>query len=68
MIYEALCWGRGKDTVPASVGQAAHQYNDLCWVGREVDSLVSCVLSTKNMLSCGLKDFVVHLLSVRSRR
>lgn len=33
-----------------------------------VDSLVSNVLSAKKMLSSGLEDFVVHLLSVKSRR
>lgn len=31
------------------------------------DPLVSNILSAKNMLSSGLEDIVVHLLSVRSR-
>lgn len=53
---------------PPSVGQDFHQYNDVCWGwGEVVDSLVSHVLSAKNMLSSGLEDFVVHLLSARSR-
>lgn len=51
----ARCWGRGKDTVPASVGQATH--NDMCWVGREVDSLVSCVLSTKKYAKLWIEGF-----------
>lgn len=33
-----------------------------------MDSLVYNVLSAKDMLSGGLEDFVVHLLSVKSRR
>lgn len=37
------------------------------WGGRWIHwSLVFFL--PKNMLSCGLKDFVVHLLTIRSRR
>lgn len=55
-----------------SVGQTAHQYNNACWGGggRQVGGFIGllCSFCQKNMLSSGLKDFVVHSLSVRSRR
>lgn len=66
MRHCARCWGRGQDTVPALWSQAP-QWCVFGW-GRVVDSLVSNVLSAKKMLSSGLEDFVVHLLSVKSRR
>lgn len=66
MRHCARCWGRGQDTVPAPWSQA-HQWCVFGW-GRVVDSLVSNFLPAKKMLSSGLEDFVVHLLSVQSRR